>query len=121
MAIFGVRLSAFGDSDEHYASNDDVLFEWLLANNYSTSKLENHYLVPIPEGYKLFQGNIVPDTWLTPEQRNDAVSDFVNVTVGSPENDKALLLLNVAMVPMESDAFEALNIDEERILDYMIY
>ena len=121
MAIFGIRTSEFGDSDEHYACIDDVLFEWLLANNYSASEREGHYLVPIPHGYKLYKGNLVPKAWLSQEQSAEAESDFVNVTVGSPENDKSLLLLEVAMRHMDPEEFETLDIDEERILDYMIY
>lgn len=122
MSVFGIRTSEFGSSDEHYIGEDNVLFDWLLANNYLPSERDSHYLVPVPVGYKFYQGSLVPeDSPEADEGDEGTASDVAYVSFGSPENDKALMLLEGLMKHVEPDEFYALNIDDERILDYMIY
>jgi hypothetical protein len=120
MHIFGIRISEFGESDEHYVSDSAVLSDWLLANNYEPSDRDSQYLVKAPEGYTFYKGSLVSND--SPELDDKAdVSDYAYVAIGSPENDKALMLLDRAMRHVEPADFYALGIDEDDILDYMAY
>lgn len=123
MDTFGIRASELGDSDEHYVGEDAALFDWLLADNYEPSdRGDSIYTVKAPEGYVFYKDSL----YLTnsPEVQEDDgknLSDFSYVTSGSSQNDKALMLLEGALKFMEQEEFEALAIDEERILDFLIY
>jgi hypothetical protein len=101
---------------------DGSLFDWLLANNYEPSDRESLYIVRAPDGYAFYKDSIYPEK--SAEVTGDDgknVSTFTYVTYGSPENDKALMLLEGAIRYVEPDEFYALNLDEDRILDYQIY
>ena len=122
MSTFGIRLSEFASSDAHYVCEDDVIFEWLAANNYGPSDQDSLYTVPAPAGYVFWNGNVIADN--SPKLENvdeSELSKSSTVTYGSPENDKALMLLEEAMSYMKASSFYALGIDEDRILDYTIY
>lgn len=119
MDIFGVRISEFGESDEHYVSDSAVLLDWLLANNYEPSDRDSQYLVKAPEGYRFQRGSLFPKD--SSDLEDEDIGDFSYVTVGSPENDKALMLLDGSMRNVEPADFYALGIDEDNILDYMTY
>lgn len=122
MSTFGIRTEEFGDGDEHYIGEDEVLLEWLLANNYEPCEHESRYLVKAPVGYEFYKGALLPKS--SPELEGVSekdIRDSAYVSFGSPENDKALMLLEGAMTHLEAAEFDALGLDEERILDYHIY
>lgn len=122
MDTFGIRASELGDSDEHYIGEDPVLFEWLLSDNYEPSDIDSRHLVKAPEGYIFYKDSLYPVT--SSEVKEDDgtnLSESAHVASGSSENDKALMLLEGAMKFVEAEEFNALNIDEDRILDYLIY
>jgi hypothetical protein len=122
MIAFGIRTAEFGDSDQHYVGDDGSLFDWLISNNYEPSDRDSLYLVKAPDGYLFYKASLFPED--SAEVQGDDgknVSDSAYVTFGSPENDKALMLLEGAMRYVEPDEFYALNLAEDRILDYQIY
>jgi hypothetical protein len=120
MSTFGIRTEEFGEGDEHYVGADEVLLDWLLANNYEPSDRDSNYLVRAPDGYTFNRGSLVRKEE-SKLQTSEDVSDFAYVSFGSPENDKAIMLLDGAMIHVKRAQFDALGIAEERILDYMIY
>lgn len=119
MHIFGIRISEFGESDEHYVSDNAVLLDWLLTNNYEPSDRDSQYLVKAPEGYVFYRGSLIPND--SRDLEDEDTSDYAYVTVGSPENDKALMLLDETMRHVEPADFDALGIEEDDVLDYMAY
>lgn len=122
MDTFGIRASELGDSDEHYIGEDPVLFEWLLSDNYEPSDIDSRYLVKAPEGYIFYKDSLFPITASeVTEDDGTNLSESAHVTSGSSQNDKALMLLEGAMQFMEPKEFYALGIDEDRILDFLIY
>jgi hypothetical protein len=122
MSTFGIRISEFGDSDKHFVCEDDVLFDWLLANNYGPSDEDSMFIVPAPAGYVFWKGKVIADNSPKLENRDESeLSKSATVTSGSAENDKALMLLEEAMSFMKRASFYALGLDEDRVLEYMIY
>lgn len=122
MTAFGIITSEFRESDQYYVSEDNVLFDWLLANNYLPSDRDSQYFVQAPVGYKFYQGSLVfEDSPETDEGNEGTARDVAYVSFGSPENDKAIMLLEGIMEYVERDEFYSLDIDTERILEYMIY
>jgi hypothetical protein len=122
METFGIRASELGDSDEHYVGEDAVLFDWLLADNYEPSDRDSLYLVKAPEGYVFYKGSLYPKDAPEIEGADGKnLSDSSYVASGSSQNDKALMLTEGALKFMEPEEFYALGIDEERILDFLIY
>lgn len=122
MSTFGIRTSEIGDSDEHYIAEDEILLEWLLANNYERSDRDSCYVVKAPEGYAFYRNSLFPKNSSALEGLIDEdVTDSSYVSFGSPENDKALMLLEEAMENVEPSDFYALDLEEDRILDYLIY
>ena len=109
MSTFGIRTSEFGSGDEHYIGEDDILFNWLIASNYQPSEHDSYYLVPVPSGYKFYQGSLVSVEALESDEGDEAAaSDSAYVSFGSPENDKALMLLEGTMNHVEPAEFYAL-------------
>lgn len=122
MDTFGIRASELGDSDEHYVGEDAVLFDWLVQDNYEPADRDSLYLVKAPEGYVFYKDSLHSKE--SPELEGadaKSLSDSAYVTHGSPQNDKALMLLEGALKFMEPEEFYALGIDEDRILDFLIY
>lgn len=122
MSTFGIRFSEFADSDEHFVGHDDVLFDWVLANNYELSDKDSLYTVPAPVGYVFWKGSVISEN--SPKLENvdeSKLSKYANVTSGSSENDKAIMLMGEALSYMKASAFYSLGISEDRILDYVIY
>lgn len=122
MDTFGIRASELGDSDEHYVGEDATLFDWLVAGNYEPCKRDSLYKVKAPEGYVFYKDSLYPtDAPEVTEDDGKNISEFAHVTSGSSQNDKALMLMEGALKYMEPAEFYALGIDEERILDFLIY
>lgn len=122
MDTFGIRASELGDSDEHYVGEDGVLFDWLLADNYEASDRDSLYIVKAPEGYVFYKDSLYSkDSPELEAEDGKNLSDSAYVTSGSSENDKALMLLEGALKFMEPAEFYSLGIDEDRILDFLIY
>lgn len=122
METFGIRASELGDSDEHYVGEDEVLFDWLLADNYEPSDRDTLYLVKAPEGYVFYKDSLYPVGHAELEGKDGkSMSDSAYVTSGSSQNDKALMLMEGALKFMEPEEFDALNINEDRILDFLMY
>lgn len=123
MSAFGIIASEFASSDEYYVGNDETLLEWVLADNYGPLDVKyEQYTVPAPEGYLFRCGSLYPKNSLELEGLDESeLADSADVTVGSPENDKALMLMSGAMKSVSRAEFVALNIPEDRTLEYMIY
>lgn len=121
MTAFGIIASEFNGPDEHYVSDDERLYEWLIANNYG--KLEDSsYPVPAPDGYVFKCGSLfrVDDPRIEDHDPSE-LADIEWVSIGSSENDKALCLLEAAMKSLTRKEFHALDLPEDRILEYFLY
>jgi hypothetical protein len=121
MTAFGIIASEFNGPDEHYVSDDEKLYEWLVANNYGPLE-DSHYPVPAPEGYIFKCGSLFRKD--DPELKGldeSELKDTEYVAIGSSENDKALCLLEGAMKSLTRKEFHALDLPEDRILEYMLY
>jgi hypothetical protein len=122
MTAFGIIASEFAGSDEYYVSEDETLLEWLLANNYGPLEDNRQHAVPAPEGYIFKDGSLKPKDAPEIEGLNESeLTDTDYVSFGSSENDKALMLLNGAMRYVTRKEFVALDIPEDRTLEYMLY
>lgn len=122
MSAFGIIASEFASSDEYYVSEDETLLEWLLADNYGPIDDDRQHEVPAPEGYIFRCGSLYPKD--SPDLKGLDESELKNtdyVSVGSSENDKALMLTEHAMKFVSRKEFIALDIPEDRTLEYQIY
>lgn len=122
MTMFGIRFAEFGDDTEHFVGQDDVLFDWLVANNYGPAEWDTLFTVQAPAGYVFWKGKLIAKD--SPKLENvdeSELDESSTVSCGSSENDKALMLMEEALSYMKSSSFYALGIDEDRILDYVIY
>lgn len=117
MTLFGIRAHG-GDDDEHYVSEDNILWDWLVAKNYEPSGHDSFYRVSAPAGYIFDCDNLYP---MDDEELANRTSSAAHVTVESSENDKAHMLMLCAMRYVQPAEFYALGIDEARIRDYLIY
>lgn len=121
MTAFGIIASEFNGPDEHYVSEDEGLYEWLVANNYGLLE-DSRYPVPAPEGYIFKCGSLFRKD--DPEIKGldeSELKDIEWVSIGSPENDKALCLFESAMKSLTRKEFHALDLPEDRILEYFLY
>lgn len=122
MTAFGIVASEFAGSDEHYVSEDETLLEWLRAHNYGPLDEDRQHEVPAPEGYIFRCGSLYPKDSPELEGLDESeLQDFDYVSFGSSENDKALMLTEYAMKFVTRKEFVALDIPEDRILEYFIY
>lgn len=122
MTMFGIRAAEFGDGTEHFVGQDDALFDWLVADNYGPSEKYSMFSVQAPVGYVFWKGNLIAvDSPKLENVEASEVSKSSTVTCSSSENDKALMLIEEALSYMKPSSFYGLGIDEERILDYVIY
>lgn len=120
MSAFGIRASEFRGEVEFYSSEDEVLYEWLVADNFEPSVKDGRYIVRAPEGYIFAEEGLIAED--SEEFKNLTDLSLTElITVGSPENDKGLLLIRYAMQELDSVDFYMLRISEARILDLEIY
>lgn len=111
--LFGIRVKdEEADSSEHYIGYDSSLFDWLMADNCESSDRAAHYKVKAPEGYGFLYGN------LSPQNAEDGWDDFEYVKSDSPQNDKALMMLE-SLQFVEPEEFYSRGISEDRILDFL--
>jgi hypothetical protein len=111
MTAFGI-ITTEDDNTEHYVGEDDVLWDWVHADNYEPAPAGRHR-VKAPEGYTFHQGNLFPKGY-------DGDRDYESVTlIGSPEKNKATMLL-VALRFVSPEEFSALNIEKSRIMEIHI-
>lgn len=112
--LFGIRVKdELEGSDGHYVGYDSSLYDWLMADNYEPSDREAHYKVKAPEGYGFLYGN------LSPQNAEDDWDDFEYVKSDSPQNDKALMLLE-SLQYAEPEEFYSRGISEDRVLDFLL-
>lgn len=111
---FGIiTTEAVDNTVEHYVGEDDVLWDWLVADNYEPS-VAGLYIVKAPTGYTFHQ------TLLFPTEDYGQGRDRENVSlIGSSKVNKALLLL-VSLRFVSSKEFAESNIDPDRIIDIHI-
>lgn len=123
MSTFGIIASEFASSDEYYVSEDEILMEWILADNYGPVDLDyQEHTVPAPEGYVFRCGSLYSKD--SPDLEGLDASELkesADVSVGASENDKVLMLIESAMKSVTRREFAALNIPEDRTLEYLIY
>jgi hypothetical protein len=112
--VFGIRAGELGDSVEHYVGHDPSLFDWLVADNYEPCDRESSYKVKAPEGYVFLFDNI------SPKNEEDGGDEYEYVSIGSPQNDKALMLLE-AMQFVSPEEFDSAEINNDRILNFLFY
>jgi hypothetical protein len=122
MALFGIITSEFGSSDEYYVCDDEEILEWILDNNYGTLDEDEQYPVPAPEGYIFRCSSVFRKDAKEIEGLDESeLTDTEFVSYGSAENDKVLMLIEGILKPVARKEFFALELPDDRILEYMIY
>lgn len=111
MTTFGIRAVKSGKLDEFYVGEEDVLFDWLVADNFEILSGDKWFFLEAPDGYEFHEGNLFPVQGYDGGRKGEFVS------VSFAEGSKAQMLL-VALRSVSSEEFEALNIDPDRIIDF---
>lgn len=118
----GVVHPALGECDR-YVGEDDVLFDWLVADNAEASD-RREVLVSAPEGYVFNEDSAMvkyePSYGEVQEVPNDypAITQKAYVRSGPFLAGKVLLMLSESadvLTYVEEEDFAALNIDESRV------
>lgn len=114
MSAFGIKVITQNAPDRYYVGEDDVLWDWLLADNTDLYvSRPNWLMVPAPEGYAFHYGNMFPV-----EELKD-VDEFgrnILVWAKSAVADKADLMLET-LKQVSRDEFFAEKIPQSRIMD----
>lgn len=125
MSAFGlITIMSSGNLDgktehyEHFVSQDAALREWLLNTDYKPSQNEGFYIVQLPEGY------VLHNCYLKKSEAEsigtDSVSNVIEVSKYSPQEEKAQFLLDV-LTFTKPEAFHALDLPDEAVLEMSIY
>lgn len=114
MTLFGIRVTDFGESDEFYVGEDDVLFDWLVADNFEIVSGGKWFFLEAPDGYAFHSGNVFPVQGYDGGRKGEFLSlDSLRVA-------KAQMLL-VALRNVTPEEFDALNIGSDRIVNYLVH
>jgi hypothetical protein len=131
MKTFGFSMAEPHDPPNYYiagdnVSDDSVLFNWLVADNYQPSDEVGMLTVLAPEGYLFSDGTLVPISELTEEEvksaddeDSDVWRDF-DVRIPYRDADKAHYLREGVMRMVSPAKFYALGISEDRFLYFTI-
>lgn len=104
---FGIKAYICSFTPSYYVGDDDVLWDWLMADNAVPSDSSTMLQVPVPAGYEFRPANPELDETDTPE--------VLSVGVNFTRRDKACAL--ALMLPYVEEAdFVALGLDESRIV-----
>lgn len=107
MSSFGIKAYICSSIPSYYVGEDDVLWDWLMADNAAPSGLSSMLQVPAPAGYEFRQATSDVDIIDTPEG--------LYVGANSSRKDKACAL--ILMLPHVEEAdFESLGVNESRIV-----
>lgn len=132
MKTFGIRISEPNYPYNHYIaentiSDDSVLYEWLVADNYEEiDDYPSSFSVTAPEGYLFRDELLLPLSEFTEEEIQsveDEDSDVwkeCHVRVPYREADKALTLLDGVMKMVTPEEFYSLGISEDRVPTFTI-
>lgn len=120
---FGIEVSNPFGSDSFYLGADEVLHQWLVKPfTEDAFTVKTSMLVPLPDGYFVWNGVLFDATKTIPAglgSLKDA-DDCVRVSVGSPFDDKAQVVV-FAMEPVSQEDFEAAALPEESIYSITDY
>lgn len=112
---FGIETHDPFGSDSFYLSTDEVLHQWLVKPFAADAFTVNtNMLIPLPAGYYLWNGILFNAEDGLPEGLNSVkeAEDCVRVSVGSPFDDKAQVVV-FAMEPVSGEEFDAAGLPEE--------
>lgn len=108
--VFGIKAYICSSSPSYYVGEDDVLWDWLMADNAVPSGTSTTLQVPAPAGYEFRRS-------LSDADNTDKHEVFYVGTHSREDKACALLL----MLPSEGETeFEARNIDESRIMTVFV-
>lgn len=112
---FGIETHDPFGSDSFYLSRDEVLHQWLVKPFAADAfTVNSSMLVPLPAGYYLWDEilfnaeNGLPEGLASLKEAEDCV----RVSVGSPFDDKAQVVV-LAMEPVSGEDFDASGLPEE--------
>lgn len=131
MKTFGFSMSEPHDAPNYYiaednVSDDSVLFDWLVADNYQLSDEVGVLTVLAPEGYLFRDEVLLPMSEFTEEEVRSAEDEdsdvWLDCGVRTPyrDADKANYLLEGVMRRVSPAEFYALGIPEDRFLYFII-
>jgi hypothetical protein len=114
LSAFGIRVAGNGEPDEFYVGNDDVLMEWLLAEDYEADITNpSNLIVTAPAGYLFHDGFLTPEHALA-KNAETGKTTFIY-------KDFALLAktyaLGAVLRRVEPVQFYSLGFDKSRITD----
>lgn len=112
LSTFGVMAYIYSSTLSYFVGEEDALWDWLLADNGVPIGLPDMQLVPSPPGYKFLRNGGV-------NGEDQSEPEGLMVYSKSPRDEKAWKLLPV-LTSVEETEFEALNIDESRIMQFLV-
>lgn len=127
---FGIRMGERNYPRNHYVMTDEVvddnvIYEWLTASDYSPSKLRGNVEFPAPEGYLFFCGELVPVDSLNPEQlgaldNGGVVESTSEASSAYRHIEKVNTMVESLLEHVTPAEFYALGISEDRVLEFEI-
>lgn len=106
---FGIKAYICSSTPSYYVGEEAALWEWLVSDNGIPIGIPDMQLVPAPPGYKFLLNN----SEVSGEAKEEA--EGLLVYTKSPRVEKACKLLEI-LPRVEEAEFEALNIDETRLM-----
>lgn len=116
--MFAIVTSEPAGSTEHYIGEDDVLWEWLQADNLEPVSGVSLYRLQAPAGHVFYHGNLFPVEDSKGYDGGGRDTDFVSL--GTGKEAKAVMLL-LSMRSVSPEVFTALNVGSERIIEIETY
>lgn len=131
MNTFGIRMGEPGDFPPHYiaddsVTDDSVLFDWLVAENYERTDKAGVLNVRVPEGYIFRDETLVLVSECSEEEVRSAEDEdsdmWLDLTVryAYRDSDKASFLIEYLMKRVSPAEFYTLGIPDDRALDFII-
>lgn len=131
MKTFGIQMAERNYPYNHYVVEDNitdesVLFEWLVSDDFLPSEEVGCLRVTAPKGYLFQEEFLVPVSTLTAAEIQSVDDDEsgiwsdMDVTVAYRHVEKAAALMGVIMKDVSPKEFYALDIPEERVLAFTI-
>jgi hypothetical protein len=126
MAMFGVRDSKLSDNARFFVGEDDVLWDWLHADNVEPADNHGDRAVAAPVGYVFNSARALVKHLPSYGDVRELPSAYPAFTrrhylrTGTPVPAKSFMLLSEfanVLTEVSAEDFEALQIDESRILD----
>ena len=132
MSLFAVNMYELGGEDHFFVSEDERLWEWLLADNitdkYIPVYLSGSVKLLAPAGHGFYGSRLVEEDphVATPLKAITSLSDILRnysfISAQSPDETKASLLISYGFLDyIRPEEFLALGLNDERVAEFTIW